>query len=236
MIELSFSMAGADLQPFLTALEGVDASAKPSRASNDENGPQFSVADIKLDLRESQFSRFKAGFFLFSESVLYEVAISPKRSASVRAWSSDYTYLEQVSAAFSVLLYEFGYVCEAEERIHRNRIAAPKSYGVHEAWVGRDYRRYLPGVYWLTFVGRNLIAQYTSTLSATREVALDIQELSGGCRVQLYANPAEWSGRAELIDTWCLETPGCFSKRYAEQDLEAAETFSEAAAAVAAWP
>lgn len=140
-----------------------------------------------------------------------------------------------ISGAFGKLPFEFGYVCDVEEREHRNRISAHKSYGVHEAWVGRDYHRYLPGVYWLTFIGMELLPKYAVILPLLHDISVQIDNVGGGCCVRLYASPSEWQERADQIDAWCLETPLCFSKRQAEQDLRAATTYLEASAAVRAW-
>jgi hypothetical protein len=130
----------------------------------------------------------------------------------------------------------FGYACKSDERIHRNRISRKMSYGVHEAWVGRNYTNRLPGLYWITLIPDALIRKINISLDALRGVAMGTSlHKNRTWLVRLYRDPAEWVSEAGRIDGWCARTPGCFDKARAESSFASATNFIDASAAIEEW-
>ena len=130
----------------------------------------------------------------------------------------------------------FGYACLAEERAHRNRIAKQMKYGVHEAWVGRDHSRYLPGLYWLTVVSVSALSRLGVSIDVLRAVSKEVSVCANRTLVaRLYDKASDWESESQRIDSWCRETPGVFSKDAVVKALASANTFADAADALGKW-
>ena len=56
----------------------------------------------------------------------------------------------------------FGFACTQEELEYRNRITVKFGINIMESWVGRDTRRYIPGLYWWTLLPASLAEQHGS--------------------------------------------------------------------------
>jgi hypothetical protein len=130
----------------------------------------------------------------------------------------------------------FGYACHAEEREHRNRVAKAMRYGLHEAWVGRDHSRYLPGIYWLTVISVETLSKLEVSADTLRNVSKDVSIFAKrNLLVRLYDKASEWEGEAKRIDSWCKEAPGVFSKDVVASALAGASTFADAEEIFATW-
>ena len=106
----------------------------------------------------------------------------------------------------------FGNLCVEDEMLHRNRIFTKLDFGTCESWVGRDIRKYLPGLYWLTVVSETLAEEHGVPLSkvgtsASNEVVFE----NGRHLFQFYDHPNQWREHRRAMDALCSVLPGGFS-------------------------
>jgi hypothetical protein len=82
------------------------------------------------------------------------------------------------------------------------------------AWFGRDFRRYVPGLYWLNYFEAGYL----------RERGVDLQEiilvlpgkltnLQNGIVLQLYEKPSDWQQYSSQVDDVLSRANGFFSRR-----------------------
>lgn len=174
--------------------------------------------------------------FLWARDCTYEISASQAGQATIFAFSENASEIRHVFTDLAELAISFGYACAHEEREHRNRVARKMSYGVHEAWVGRDFSRYLPGLYWLTAIPVGLQQSLGVSVDLLRDAALEMNLLGNrNWLVSLYAEPEDWGPAAARIDAWCSVTPGVFSKAAAEEVLSNARNFLEASTLIKEW-
>lgn len=109
------------------------------------------------------------------------------------------------------------HACTHEEEDHRNGISLsllenPQKKG--HIWVGRDYERYVPGLYWLNYFSREFAALHGIHLERLSEgLQAEVSELENGWLVKLYESPKQWAGFKDPVDEFLFSTPGFFSKR-----------------------
>ena len=73
----------------------------------------------------------------------------------------------------------FGFACTQEELEYRNRITVKFGINTMESWVGRDTRRYIPGLYWWTLLPASLAEQHGIPLSILVRASQEHIELEG---------------------------------------------------------
>lgn len=100
---------------------------------------------------------------------------------------------------------------------HRNGLIvtlANHTGGVANLWVGRDYERYVPGLYWLNYFSRRFITTHGLDMEHLRQgLNADVRELRHGYLVLLYNEPGEWEQSTEQVDDFLFSARGYFSKR-----------------------
>jgi len=80
-------------------------------------------------------------------------------------------------------------------------------------WVGRDFRRYVPGLYWLNYLSSSYASQRRVELdSIGGALGRPIQQLPNGSALMLYDDPSEWQMYNDLVEEVLRNTPGFFSK------------------------
>jgi len=111
----------------------------------------------------------------------------------------------------------YGYAGMAREIDHRNgytvRLVESGS-GCGHGWVGRDYDRYVPGLYWLNVFPHEYIARHALDIAGlAARTGGKVHEFDWGVVLQLYESPELWVDKADRIDEIIYDTPGFFSKR-----------------------
>ncbi|MBT9446204.1 MAG: hypothetical protein IV086_10935 [Hyphomonadaceae bacterium] len=232
MFELEVQFEKGSLDSALAEIFRGEIMVRPSLMSSEEEGLRIGVSrpDEVIRLVESSAA------FLWAPRCSYQITSVPNGTISVFAWASDFVVIDQVFHSLARLDVLFGFACAEDERKHRNWISRRMKYGVHEGWVGRDFRKYLPGLYWLTVIPRGMqeaLGLHVSHLTQVAEEALLQGEKNWLLR--LYENPLEWENAATHIDEWCFNTAGCFSKRAANEALGLSTNFIEASQVFAEW-
>jgi hypothetical protein len=222
----------------LRILQSLPSQLRPSRFSSeeDESEAKGQVSDV------AQFSTFAAknayGFFLFSERARYNIVLRPKDGfcnlvadplGDDLAESEAVLILKAVASAGSV----FAFAANPEEYHHRNRYVRTLGANQFEAWIGRDLRKYLPGIYWLTVLSKahsEAVARLTATLAATVT-----QMDSEHWLIKAFENPNNWQQHAARLDEWCGKQPDFFSKQRVESQLDEAPNLGALSELVGQW-
>ncbi len=202
--------------------------------SDGENDPKFPVTfkqlvegkDVPIDL--------SGGYFLHAQNARYNVGTLNDVSLFIECADEQVAWKLMNLLATCKIIY--AYACEYAERVHQNRIAAKKSYGVDEQWVGRDSTKYLPGVYWLNLVPKSLLEQHGIDARSVDSISKTFKRIGDDKYLfQLYPKSTDWTKHTESIDLWRLNTPGVFFKKAAQIALEEASNFLEASEATRDW-
>jgi len=107
-----------------------------------------------------------------------------------------YVIIESYILANALLAY----ACYDEEREYKNRIYVRFEVETVEAWVGRDIKRYLPGIYWITWISNRYASMHKlSPVEIAAEVGAEIRSLHDGHLLQLGQHPSEWRNYLEKI-------------------------------------
>lgn len=177
-----------------------------------------------------------SGFFLHSEAVIYGFYINALKEFEI--------YIENIDAMYALILMQelaghgvrFAYAADNAERNHRNRLIKKTSYGVDEAWVGRDWHIYVPGLYWLTVIPEALARQHDVPLNVLKRAALTVEEPAPDiCLLKFFESPEQWLAYSGQLDRLCEETPGLFAISRIKAAFDEAKTFQETGQVLHAW-
>lgn len=129
----------------------------------------------------------------------------------------------------------FGFTCAPEEREHRNRVVTKQGMNTIESWVGRDTRKYIPGLYWLTLLPTILAEKYRVSLSVLAGAALEHLELRGEQHLlRFYERPEDWRSN-NMLEQLSSAQPGIFDIKKVRLQLETAKNFLEVQAVLDSW-
>jgi len=182
--------------------------------------PEFSVKNaVAFEKALSEGNRpllYGDGYYV--DAMQYE-----ETTAEVRVFAKSVTVATDLLRTwFPVLASEgmiYGWAGLSSEEDERNgywlgRVGTDqrKAHG----WVGRDYRRYVPGLYWLNYFS----CQYAKVHGVDLEsLALRttgrLQRFEHGGLLELYESPEEWRDKNDLVAEVLKSTPGFFSKGHA---------------------
>jgi hypothetical protein len=104
----------------------------------------------------------------------------------------------------------FGFLAAEEERFHRNRVVVKLGNNTIESWVGRDITKYVPGLYWITYLSYDLLRAHNLPVKPIKAIAKETTESHAGLVVRLYDEPVQWK-HTKKIDDVCFSTNGIFS-------------------------
>lgn len=193
----------------ISALMGLVGVLLPAGYSVDEG---VLAADAITDL--PRFRTFlneeKSGFFLYSPKVTYAFTMQEKTFGVFSHHLSE-NHANEIFRSLVDVGPIFGYAADRAERLHRNRLTKSNGKGSIESWVGRDFSRWLPGVYWQTWLSRTYIAERGVPLESLENAAWLVNEFEQGWVFQFFQRATGWRGEAPRLDEMCRGTPGVFS-------------------------
>src|SRR5262249_53736324 len=130
---------------------------------------------------------------------------------------------------------DFGFAATNEEYEHRNRIFVTLGEAHIASWVGRDLKKYVPGLFWRTMLSHRLISERMIDLSNPPKCVCT--ELVGDCAVllKIEGRITAWRDHAEEIDRFCEVTPGFFSTVRVEDAVACAKNYLMFNQAIADW-
>ena len=207
MIDASVNFKKDKNQKFISVLMNLPINLRPIAYSEAEDESRVNIDLNKVTRIEDIIG------CLWAPDADYDTRLSMDGAFSVSIFGNEFDGIEQMMRDFSELEIEFGYACHCDERLHRNRIIQKKEYGTLESWVGRDYNKYLPGLYWITLIPNSLIKKFGVNIDEIRQISDKFEiKPNGNIFARFYDDPDQWQSRAEAIDSWCARTPGCFYK------------------------
>jgi len=244
MIESIVEFETGDLRAVVEVFCSLPEGLRPIRYSLAEDEPDQPIGDTEKFL--DSLADAGLGPILKGEGVTYHIGFFDGYVGEERVKSSSIDcrcYLEKEPALAEKFLLHiaaarpaFGYACLPEEHDHRHKLSKRASYGHQTAGVGKDWRRYLPGVCWLTVVPSSLAEKHGVPLEKLRVEASNVQEPTSGVWVfRFFEHPDDWEKHAERLDRLCADIHGIFSIADARPAFEAASSFLETEDVLASW-
>jgi len=199
----------------------------------DDVGTAIGKKDALIRSLESN----EAGLYLSSSNSIYDV----RKSRNSTFICNGYFERPSPPAIKNFLLHMaganpiFGFACTPEEKEAKNRVTTKQGVNTIESWVGRDTRKYIPGLYWLTLLSTALAEKHNVSLPAIEGVALEHIELEDGQHLfRFYEEPEKWRCATEVAKL-CSSLPGVFNIEKARPQIESAKNFLDLNAMVKNW-
>jgi hypothetical protein len=235
MIKAEFEFDGT-IDKILEILVGLPPKLRPIYFTSGEKARSKSdrVDDTK---RFNAFrARNTAGFGLVGPFVSYNF----RRSTGLNGVCSCFIDVEPESAQQLMILMSkarplFGFACKPEEYDQRNRVKTRLGQNSIEAWVGRDIRKYIPGLYWLTLVPEPLLKQHHVPLSALTATAAEHLKLENGQHLlRFYPRPEDWETVGKVAEL-CSNVPGIFDVEEIKPWLLTVNNYTELDSLLVDW-
>jgi hypothetical protein len=114
----------------------------------------------------------------------------------------------------------YGFACDHEEWLVRHRFG-------YDQWgtgrlstcpVGRDYARYVPGLYWLNYFSKEYMIDHKLDVEQlARYLRGTLEQLQNGVLLQLYNKPGQWEEYSEEVDQLLFHDQRFFSIKRIER-------------------
>lgn len=236
VIQLDIDFEFSELSAVLAALMAQSPEFRPTKISLDEASKRQSISSDELnDVRSLKF-QYPGGFELYGASAEYHFSLRENEECDLFGLFADANAARVLVRELAKLDVAYGFACESAERKHRNRIVSQDSYGTIEAWVGRDYSKWLPGVYWMNIIPTSMLHQHGLRAESLDDISTSVDFIGEkNFLVELYEKPSAWRENAERIDQWCETQPGVFFRRQAQIDLEMAANLQDSMEALRRW-
>lgn len=171
-----------------------------------------------LVLDEKKFSDFRKqnpfGFFLYAEKASFNLSFSDHSEAIVSVDIKDHSLSYLLSNLLSELVnlpIDFGFTCNIDEYKHRNHYFYQMEGQSLETYVGRNYIKYIPGLYWITYISFELLEKHQIGIEQVTAFASMVHKLENGILFKFYDNPDNWRLNCEDLDKICDQEDGIFS-------------------------
>jgi hypothetical protein len=228
MIEAGLEFDDRQVEHVVSALARLTTPLRPAHFSHEEH-VENGADRIENQARLSAFlAESKSGLFLLGKGITYSIRAAPGRPLVCDCFLDvepeiAMQFLVQMSASQPV----FGFACAPEEREHRNRLATQQGVRRIEAWVGRDTKKYVPGLYWLTLLSDSLAKRHGVPVSALAAVAQEHVALGLGQHLfRFYNRPEDWQ-RTSIVADLCASLAGVFDIEAVRPSVDAAKDFLE---------
>jgi hypothetical protein len=235
MIEAGLEFDG-EFDRVLAAFITLPAPLRPVNFSHEER--IVDTADRVEDQRRfSAFrARSKSGFFLLGETATYSVRLATGRPLICDCFLNMRPEVaKQLLVHMSTAQPTFGFACAPAEREHRNRFTVQQGNNKIDNWVGRDTRKNLPGLYWLTLLSETLAKRHRVSFDAIEAVAKEHIALEGGQHLfRFYERPEDWQ-KTNAVTELCASLPGVFNIEKVKPQLLAAKNFLELSSMLQDW-
>ncbi len=116
----------------------------------------------------------------------------------------------------------YGYAGMWEERKSRNGTFKDFGSSTLEWWVGRDVDKYVPGIYWLTLISKEMLQHLKIEPNTFSNTSFKVKNVEDNYFyfIQAYNEAEDWKENEELIDDFCAATRGFFSKKNIQEKLD----------------
>lgn len=143
-----------------------------------------------------------------------EVAEGPRAAgkSSFAISNIDTAAADELAGAMQDVPCAFACIAERAELDFRNEIAREFPHGRFSIVVGQTFARAAPGLFWRTFVSRELAERFDIQLPAISRFAIGaVWRPDGGLWVRLYDHAADWRDHVNTVDDYLMDAPGMFS-------------------------
>jgi hypothetical protein len=234
MIEARLEFDKDALCRVLGAFLKLPSLLKPTHYCDDEESEGESVGDGEAFLATMGGSR--AGFLLKGSGNVYDISIAGDKPIICNCFLEvDYHFAQEFLIHMAGANPIFGFACTPEEKEAKNRVTTKQGVNTIESWVGRDTRKYIPGLYWLTLLSTSLAEKHNVSLSAIEGMALEHVELEGGQHLfRFYEAPEKWRCATEVAELYS-SLPGVFNIEKVRPQIESAKNFLDLNAIIKNW-
>lgn len=207
-----------------------------------ENEGSFDKTNNKWD-KENERNNFISsnplGFFLQSELCKIDVSYSGNESSIFFEITKKKAFeqAKDVLCMFAEYDVDYAYASMWEERLYRNGLVKDIGPSTIENWVGRDYKRYLPGLYWGNLISVNMIKALKLDCSELINKSHNSSKINENFYfIQMYEKAIAWQDFAPELDEVCENTSGVFSKWKIWDEIENIEDEKEYFSFCSNWP
>ena len=238
MVEVRVSFDKERLAVLLNALANLPAPIKPQYFGEEEKlGSQANRVD-DAELFSDFVRSYPGGFFLFADEWTYQIFTAGERPARFTAYCSappSDAVLKRFFELMASVEVPFALAADESEYEHRNRLYQRIGENDVESWVGRDIRKYLPGLYWYTMASESLLQEHGVDITKLSANTLS-SERFGKCHLFKFFERAEdWKKQAAKLDELCETTEGIFSSRQVSAEAGRARNYVEYSNIVGQW-
>lgn len=228
LIEANFEKKADVLRFPLDGLAELPEPVRPTHFGMEERPRRRPANEIANTERFHRFVRSaRGGFYLYGAGCTFE--ISPDHVRPEEPPWSEIVFLAHLKGfrpalgkAIMEIFFRFGAVygfgADWDEYDERNGYTLQFiDKGSVHGFLGRDFRRYVPGLYWLNYFSddyRNDKGMEVGDIA--EELGGTVLTTPGGTILQLYNGPADWRERNDAVCRIIDETPNVFSKRDVE--------------------
>ena len=225
----------------IRALSEMAGDIRPFSFSEDEAGKYGRGEVVDGVVSELFIKKNHAGFFLFSKSMRYNISLrnnSEIATIFVDSIVGDISFFlgADILRALSRGGLRFGFFCHNDEYIARNQYRTQVGSSVINAWVGRDFPRYLPGLYWSTVVAKEEFFRLKinpDDLGAPFDGAGFPDEF---IFYRFFEMADDWVKNKAILDERCRVTSGIFSILRIHQELAlASKNFMQLSSILQQW-
>lgn len=208
------------------ALEGLvelPESLRPTHYGEEELGRKTKDNEIANRRQFKQFViKLRPGFYLYGSGCSFDVVARTHRPSEIVFWSPVKRFRPSLGKPIMDIFARYGAVygfgADWDEYRERNgfflRFIDNRTV---EGFLGRDFRRYVPGLYWLNyFSDAYRDSMEIDPADLAQKLGGTVSTAPCGTILQLYDQPTDWRERNEDVCHVIDETDNLFSKRDVE--------------------
>lgn len=190
---------------------------RPDRFSRDEEPKKGEVWPISDKRRFEEFrAENHSGYFLIGKGSYYDVGPhdNPRKVCFYcRSAKRATNFGNEILDSFANCSAVYGFGSSWEEYEARNRYVLHfVGRGRVLGFLGRDFNRYVPGLYWLNYISdRYRKAVPVPWEAIAEQTGRELRKTSNGVVLQLYDKPSDWQQKDEVIKQVIRDTENIFS-------------------------
>jgi hypothetical protein len=218
---------GVSTDALVESLRGLPDTIRPAYFTENEGKiPKGNMLTDEARFKEFRKKNGSLGFLLYSANKKTTIDITPRVGyAEVTLWLKTGSPEELVPVFFSSLVVHhpiFGFSCDYDEFVHRNRRYDTIGMFHMETWVGRKPEKHIPGVYWYTLLSDHFLTRHGVRLADLCAEAISAKNLKDGSLhlLKFFESPKDWKAHMERLDDLCERTDGVFSKRVVDAAIQ----------------
>jgi hypothetical protein len=206
--------------------------------SEERHDPRFPLS--RAGAKEALEQLTHSGYLLFGDDVVDTLSPPVDGHGELFVSSGEggvpADELKNLTHTLAELGFEFGFIAEWEEYLHRNQHKCRLQNGKIQSWVGRNLSKYLPGLYWISVLRTGLAKKFgigdDRWPPSTKILDFGPMYLA----LQLFDQPSNWAEYAREIDALCAQNENIFSIEEIRQQLETAKNYVDLTRLLRNWP